>query len=339
MKTLLKVLGIIVALLVLVYMLGPRAASPQMDVSIPEVPGALEALEASVVEHEKQLPLKPDNEARILWADSAYQKTEYCLVYLPGFTATYMEGDPLHRMFAERYGCNLYLARLHGHGLITDNPLIDFSADSLMASASRALAIGRQLGDKVILMSTSTGSTLSIVLAALFPEQIDALITYSPNIRIADPSAVMLSKPWGLQIARAVVGDKFRSYEASDSFQQYWYTRYRLEGLAGLQRMVESTMTASTFKQVDQPFFLGYYYKDEENQDEVVSVPAMLKMYEELGTAATLKRKVAFANVENHALASGIVSNDIPEVCKETFRFAEEVLGLTPQTDTTEVAQ
>jgi len=329
-KKALKVLGIVIAGLLVFYLLGPRSAAPQSELSLPEVPDSLEELEASIGKIEKSLCLKPDNEARIVWADSTAQKTEYSLVYLPGFTATYMEGEPVHRRFAERYGCNLYLPRLHGHGLLTDSPLLDYSSDRLLESACHALAVGQKLGEKVILMSTSTGSTLSMILAANFPDKVHALITYSPNIRLADPSAVMLSKPWGLQLARLVVGDKFRGYEASDSFQQYWYTRYRLEGVAGLQRLLETTMNPKTFNKVKQPFFMGYYYKNETEQDQVVSVPAMLEMYEQLGTPEAQKRQVAFADVGKHALASELVSQDIPGVCRETFRFAEEVLELTP---------
>ena len=328
MKRILKVLGFILASLIIIYLLGPRVVPPKLDITIPEVSGSLTELEANIQKAESQIDLKPDNQARIIWADSIPGKTEYCLVYIPGFTATYMEGDPVHQRFAQRYGCNLYLPRLHGHGMATDNALINYSADSVIASATHALAVGQQLGEKVILMSTSTGGTLSLQLAAIFPEQVDAIITYSPNIKIADPSAVLLSKPWGLQIARAAVGDKFRQYEASDSFQMYWYTRYRLEGLAGLQALLDATMLPSTFKKVAQPIFMGYYYKNEEEQDQVVSVPAMLDMFEQLGTPKHLKQKVAFENVGNHAIASKLASDDVESVCDATFKFAEDILKL-----------
>jgi alpha-beta hydrolase superfamily lysophospholipase len=43
--------------------------------------------------------------------------------------------------------------------------------------------IAKKLGKKVIIMSTSTGGTLSLQLAAAFPE-IAGLVMYSPNIEI-----------------------------------------------------------------------------------------------------------------------------------------------------------
>ena len=60
-------------------------------------------------------------------------------------------------------------------------------------------------GKKVILMSTSTGGTLSLKLAANFPE-IAGLILYSPNIEINNPSAFLLNDPWGLQIRTMLFG-------------------------------------------------------------------------------------------------------------------------------------
>jgi pimeloyl-ACP methyl ester carboxylesterase len=330
MKKIFLVLSLIIVGLIVVYFLGPKPRTPSLDAQLPVVPSSLKALEASIIEREQSFSLKPDNEGRIVWADSIPKKTPYSVIYLHGYTATYMEGEPVHRNFARRYGCNLYLPRLDDHGLITPDPLINISPDSLFASACHALAVGLQLGEKVILMSTSTGSTLSLLLAAKFPDQVEALITYSPNIRIAHPNASLMTRPWGLHMARAVVGSKFRTYESSDSFQQYWYTSYRLEGAVQVQKLVETSMTPELFASVTQPFFMGYYYKNEEEQDKVVSVPAMLEMFAQLGTPPDQKREIALPSVGRHALASELSSLDIPKVCEVTYSFAEEVLNLSP---------
>ena len=63
------------------------------------------------------------------------------------------------------------------------------------------------LEKKVILMSCSTGGTLSIYLAAKFPDQVHAQILYSPNIAIADPTAKMLTGPWGEAMLSSIVGE------------------------------------------------------------------------------------------------------------------------------------
>ena len=46
---------------------------------------------------ESRRPVKPENEARIIWQnDSLKNKTEYAVVYLHGFSASQEEGDPVH---------------------------------------------------------------------------------------------------------------------------------------------------------------------------------------------------------------------------------------------------
>ena len=85
---------------------------------MPVVPAEAVPLEQYVQKEEAAHKLKPDNEARILWAnDSLKNKTEYSLVYLHGFTASQGEGDPVHRDMAKKFGCNLYLSRLAEHGV------------------------------------------------------------------------------------------------------------------------------------------------------------------------------------------------------------------------------
>ena len=322
----------ILILLIALYLLGPAPARPQFGpVPAPAAASDLRALEAKINTSEAAIPgIKPDNEARIVWADSfAYKKTPYSLVYLHGFSASQGEGRPTHLEFAQRYGCNLYLARLQGHGIETQEPLLDLSPENLYASAREALAIGQQIGERVILMSTSTGGTLSLMLAAEYPD-IAGQILYSPNIDLYDDNSSILIQPWGLYLARAINSGKYRQWEGSGETPKYWTTRYRVEALVALKALVAATMTPETFASVNQPVFLGYYYKNETEQDQTVSVPRMLEMFDQLATPAANKRKVAFPNVADHVIASEITSKDRESVRDETFRFAEEVLGLVP---------
>ena len=73
---------------------------------------------------------------------------------------------------------------------------------------------------------------------------------------------------------------------------------------------------------------MAYYYKDEENQDKVVSVEEMLKAFDELGTPASLKRKVALPNTGDHVIASRFTSKDLEGVRRESDGFLKEVLGM-----------
>src|SRR5690606_34814128 len=143
--------------------------------------------------------------------------------------------------------CNLLLTRLADHGIDTTDALYYFTADRAWESAKEALAVGQQLGDKVILMSTSTGGTLALMLAARYPEKVHALINMSPNIAINDPAAFILNNPWGLHIARMVLGGTLRETGASEDDARYWNASYRVESLVQLQELLESSMNKETF--------------------------------------------------------------------------------------------
>ena len=327
----LKFLLFLGGLLLLVYFIGPKVDTPELDKSQPEITSNLEALEKEISQHEGAIPnIKPDNEARIIWADSIPKKTAYSIVYLHGWSASQEEGDPIHIETAKRYGYNLYLPRLSGHGLIEDEPLLTITADKLVNSAKEAIAVGKQLGDKVIVMATSTGGTLALYLAGGDPD-IAGMLLYSPNIEIFDSNAKLLTKPWGVQLAKLVKGGDYHEFEnPSEADRQYWTTKYRVEALSQLQVLMDETMTEETFQSVRQPLFLGYYYKDEIHQDSTVSVSAMLRMYDKLGTPVDQKRKVAFPNVGEHVMTSYITSKDLESVKRATNSFMEEVLGLKP---------
>ena len=216
-------------LLIILYLLGPRPSTPIYKKDLPQVPADLQQLESYIRLKESAHKLKPDNEARIVWAnDSAKAKTEYAILYLHGFSASQAEGDPVHRTIAREFGCNLYLSRLAAHGLDTTEQLLNLTAENYWESAREAYAIASQLGNKVIIMGTSTGGTLALMLAAAYPET-NSLVLMSPNIAIFDGTAWVLNDPWGLQIARLVTGSKYiYSEDTRPLVKKYWSYGYRI---------------------------------------------------------------------------------------------------------------
>src|SRR6202050_2992794 len=136
-----KWLLIIPAALIIIYLLGPSPASPKYNKELPAVPSGADSLEGYIRSIESQHKLKPDNQARIIWAnDSLKQKTEYAIVYLHGYTASQGEGDPVHTDIARKFGCNLYLSRLAEHGIDTVDDLINLTVDKYWESAKQSLA-------------------------------------------------------------------------------------------------------------------------------------------------------------------------------------------------------
>jgi esterase/lipase len=320
MKIFLSFVAVIVAALVIVYFVGPKPAKPKYDTQLPTLP-ELTDLPAYIDQQEAKHKVKPGNEAEIVWADSTKSQSEYAIVYLHGFSASKEEGNPAYNYLAKALHANMYLARLADHGLDTIAPMQYLTADRLWESAKQAYAIGKRLGKKVILVGTSTGGTLALQLAATYPD-VNSLVLMSPNIAINDPNAWLLNNPWGLQIARKVTGGDERKVDGKKpAYKKFWYTNYRLESVVALEELLETSMNKELFEKVKQPVLLLYYFKSETEQDPVVKVDAMLKMFDELGTTTAQKQKIAIPNAGNHVIGSSITSNDIAGVEKAMDGF------------------
>jgi esterase/lipase len=325
-------LGIIIVLLI-GYFVGPKPSRPEFKINEIILPASLTDIEKQINESEKAVKgIKPDNEARIVWADSSKkEKTKIAFLYLHGFSASQGEGEPVHRDLAKKFNANLYLARLSEHGVNRgDSTMLNLTADNYEASAEKALAIAEKIGDSVVVIGTSGGGALSIFLTSRHPE-IKAIILYSPAVKLYDPKAALLAKHWGLQIGRLASGGKMNtSPSESELHSQYWTLSYRVEGLVNFQNFLKNAMVPDNFSKVRCPAFMAYYYKSEKEQDMTASVPAMLKMFDQLGTPANLKQKMAFPLAGAHVIASYIRSKDWQGVERETDKFLTDIVKLQP---------
>ncbi len=321
-----------IAILVLAYFLGPRPDFPELDFSIAPLEIPVDEIDNFVANVDKNASkLKPENESKIIWADSTKQKTEYAIVYLHGFSASPKEGDPIHTSFAKKYGMNLYTPLLAQHGVDDKESFKTLTPKMLVDDAKEAIAIGNIIGEKVIVMSCSTGGTLSIPLCAENPDMIDALVMYSPNFALFDPRGKLLSGPWGLQIARKIRGSNYRQIPLPPSCNGYWTMEYRLEGLVALQSLIDNTMKEEYFKKIDDPIYAAYYYESEERQDKTISVKAIQDF---ISLVATPKDKLVVESIPStraHVMTSSLQCKDIPTVQRELDDFTESVLGLSMQ--------
>lgn len=327
MKTVLKVILALAIILAVVYMLGPKSKVERLVGEYPEVPTRLNELTTFInAKSDTVNGLKPDNEAKIIWADSLNKsKTPYSIVYVHGFGASEKEGHPVHREVASHFGANLYLIRLPEHGISRPDAFKHLTAQKLVDEVREAYMIGKSLGDSVIVVGTSMGGALSLTLASERPDM-KALILYSPCIREYGDGLEIFFKPWLSYLA-----EKFQYEngvilnEREGDKAKYWSEQYHLNSYRSLAVLVRSKMNNDTFNKVNTPLFLAYYYKNEEEQDKVVSVPKMLEMFDQVNTPDNLKVKKEFPESGDHVIASDITSNDWEGVLNETIWFLEEV--------------
>ncbi len=290
-------------------------------------------IEEAIKTSENQVEnLKPNNEAKIIWSQEYKDKqSPIAFVYLHGFGASSREGEPIMSMLSKKYGANVYMSRLKEHGLSRADNYKKLTPENYIASAKEALEIGKIIGEKIILVSTSTGGTLSLKLASE-DLSIAGLVMYSPFIGLKNPAFKAIVTSEGKAGFIKMNGGEIMKQERPEEESKYWSTSYHIDGYEALIKMLLSTATQETFTKVKAPTFVGYFYKNEEEQDQVVSVLALLKMYDQLGTPNNKKIKVAFPEAGNHVIACDLRSNDWKGVYNQTVSFIDTIILQKEQT-------
>ncbi len=327
LKKILTITMAISMIFVIVYMLGPKAKIEDLSGNYRSMPEQADALEAYVKSIEDTVNgLKPGNQARIVWADPLKKsKTPYSIVYTHGFGASEREGSPVHEEIAKHFGANLYLVRLPEHGIKRPDAMKYLTAQLLLDAVRDAYMIGKSLGDSVIVIGTSMGGALTLNLAAERPE-IKAVVLYSPAVEEGGRALDRFFQPWNKYLAENfLIKDGMRISNRQGDKAKYWSEEYHLNSYVSLGVLLRSTMNPDTFKKINQPLFLGYYYKNDQAQDFVVSVPKMLEMYESISTPLGLKSKNPFPESGDHVIASSITSKDWEGVRDATIAFLEDV--------------
>jgi esterase/lipase len=226
-RKLLTALLVIVVLAGGLYLAGPRVVA---DTTVTFDSASIGANpDAYLAESEAKIAgIRNGLAKEIVWANPAARtKTPLAVVYVHGFSASKGEVRPLPDKVAAALGANLYFARLTGHGQ-DGAAMASASVNAWVNDVAEAFAIGRAIGDKVIVIATSTGGTLSALELAnpAVSQNIAAAIFISPNFRVQAAGASLLTGPWGKQIAE-LVGGKERGFEPPNELvKSLWTTRY-----------------------------------------------------------------------------------------------------------------
>jgi esterase/lipase len=274
--------------------------------------------------------LKPDNQARIIWHNTDLKtQTTYSIVYIHGFSASQGDGKPLHTELAEFLGANLFLARLSGHGL-AQNPLENVQYQDWIRTTVEAIAIGQQIGERVIVMGCSTGAALACLIAAFQPS-IAALMLYSPLVEFSDwrirnfPVGLLhVISNWMIPQSRIKT---MASKKGESAFEnQYWYQDYPLKAVVELKKLVELFKQVQPFSQLRMPLFLGYYHKSKSESDHRVYIPALEALKEEQISPGSYRFIRNYIDGGYHILTNPWHNKAFSEVLSDSKQFLERFL-------------
>lgn len=255
--------------------------------------------------------ITPGVEKRVMWRPGFVERrTPVSLLYVHGFSATSEEIRPVPDQVAEALGANLVFTRLQGHGR-GGASLAQADVAGWMADLAEGLAAARAVGDRVVVMATSTGATLTAA-ALLDPDLsagVAAVILISPNFGLSDPAAPLLTLPGARYWLPLVAGRDYGHAPDNPEQARYWTTRYPTEALLPMAALVQK-VTGLDFANSRVPAL--FWLSDE---DQVVRPEITRRIAARWGGPARVQavRMGPQDDPASHVVAGAILSPDQTE--------------------------
>lgn len=249
--------------------------------------------------------ITPGTEKRIIWAGAKGEQTDNAIIYLHGFSGTSEEIRPVPDLVAKALGANLFYTRYAGHGLGGPR-LAGPSVQDWIDDTAEALAIGRRIGKRVIVIATSTGGTLAAE-AALQPQMTDGvagIIFVSPNFGLRPLAARLLTmggvRTWGPVVA----GDERCFDPVNDRQKTYWTTCYPTLALLPMAALAKHA-GAADYGGVKVPALFLF-----SEADQVVSPQVTKRVAARWGAPATILPQTIGPGDDayNHVITGDILS-------------------------------
>jgi alpha-beta hydrolase superfamily lysophospholipase len=259
-------------------------------------------------------------EKLVVWHSKPNVKTDYAIVYLHGYSATRQETHPLSHDIAQQLGANVFYTRLTGHGC-DGAAMAAITKQDLLDDTIEAIAIGRQLGEKVIVIGVSTGATLATLYAAQDSSDIYAMILISPNFKERSPYMKLLRLPYVVKIVKWLFGDNYSWEPKNKLHAKYWTHSFPLQSMLPMLELVEdiSRLNLSTIK---IPVVIFY-----SPEDEVINVKAVENFFTKFGS--NNKKLVAIDTngmQHSHVIAGAILAPNLTDVIVATSAdFIEDI--------------
>ncbi|MBV7408871.1 MULTISPECIES: carboxylesterase [Roseobacteraceae] len=221
-------------------------------------------IDAYFAETEAQFTdIKPGTEKRVIWATAPGTRTDWVVVYIHGFSASSEEIRPVPDRIANELGANLVYTRLAGHGRAPD-AMAEATPDAWTDDVTEALTAARAVGDRIIVISTSTGGTIVTALSqdTDVMEGVAGFIFVAPNYGINNPLAPLLKWP----LARhwlPWIGGRRRTFVArSDRHATYWTLDYPSVAVMPMVPLIDRVHALDHGKQTIPALF---WYAEQDN--------------------------------------------------------------------------
>ena len=301
--------AVIAVVLILLFFAGPKTKI-DLQIRTIDLPADLDQYLAQ--SEAKYSDIIPGAEKTIIWANATKTRSPLSIIYLHGYSATRQETVPLSDKLAAQLGANLFYTRLSGHGR-SNAAMAEPTVNDWFNDATEALEIGKQLGEKVIVIGTSTGGTLATWLAE--QPNTDAVLAYvmiSPNFAPRDSNAEILTLPWAQQFAPLLLGSEYSWTPQNAGHAQYWIHSYPSTALVTMMGMVKF-VRESDLESIEKPVLLIY-----SPNDQVVNSAEVERRFKQIGSdIKEIQPILDSGNPENHVLAGNILAPNNTEVVKE----------------------
>ena len=297
-----SVLAIVVTLAA-AFFLGPvNQFGNNAPADRPAPPAVLSELDLWLQQSESKFTdIKPGTAKGIVWASDKKESTEWAVVYLHGFSASRLETSPVAEQVAKQLGANLFYSRLTGHGR-AGAAMGEATPQDWLADTQEAIQIGRALGKRVLVISCSTGSTLSTWWGTS-PQasQIQAHVFISPNFGLKDKRSELINGHWGQRIAYAVTGDTI-NYQSEDPREgQAWTQSYPTKALFPMMALVKQ-VRESDLSQFKAPVLVLF-----SEQDQTVDPAEIKTAFNRFGSNLKSLESVGYSHSKGqHVLAGEI---------------------------------
>lgn len=206
--------------------------------------GSIDRVETYLDASESAFPdIRPGLAKQVIWADPAEKRrTALAIVYIHGFSASKGEVRPLPDLVAAALGANLFYTRLAGHGRSGD-AMAEASVADWLRDLHEALDIAAMLGERTLIIATSTGATLAIwgLFSPEWAARVDGAVLLAPNFRIRARGAFLLTAPLAGLSARLVLGRRWFFVPLNALHAACWTTEYPVSALLPVASLVART--------------------------------------------------------------------------------------------------